>query len=99
MKYAETYGANGYRVTSASELPEILKTCLDTPGVNLIDCAVDYSDNDLILNTSDQGTERRGLRPPPDARSSSGPGVHELAEVEQTPPDGGQCSGTRIWPR
>ena len=50
VKYAESYGANGYRVGSAAELPDILRKCLDTPGVNLIDCAVDYSDNDLILN-------------------------------------------------
>jgi acetolactate synthase-1/2/3 large subunit len=50
VKYAESYGANGYRVSSASELPELLKKCLDTPGVNLIDCPVDYSDNDTILN-------------------------------------------------
>ncbi|MBU1376053.1 MAG: acetolactate synthase large subunit [Alphaproteobacteria bacterium] len=50
VKYAESYGANGYRVSSASELPELLKKCLETPGVNLIDCPVDYSDNDGILN-------------------------------------------------
>ncbi|MEW5686216.1 MAG: acetolactate synthase large subunit [Pseudomonadota bacterium] len=50
VKYAESYGANGYRVESAAHLPQLLKQCLDTPGVNLIDCPVDYSDNDLILN-------------------------------------------------
>lgn len=50
VKYAESYGANGYRVESAADLPKVLKTCLETPGVNLIDCPVDYSDNDLILN-------------------------------------------------
>ncbi|WP_293898541.1 acetolactate synthase large subunit [Phenylobacterium sp.] len=50
VKYAESYGANGYRVESAETLPALIKKCLDTPGVNLIDCPVDYSDNDLILN-------------------------------------------------
>jgi acetolactate synthase-1/2/3 large subunit len=50
VKYAESYGANGYRVSSAAELPELIQKCLNTPGVNLIDCPVDYSDNDLILN-------------------------------------------------
>ena len=50
VEYAKAYGANGYRVESASHLPELLKQCLDTPGVNLIDCPVDYSDNDIILN-------------------------------------------------
>jgi acetolactate synthase-1/2/3 large subunit len=31
-------------------LPELLRTCLNTPGVHLIDCPVDYADNDRILN-------------------------------------------------
>lgn len=50
VKYAESYGAHGHRVESASHLQELLKHCLDTPGVHLIDCRVDYSDNDRILN-------------------------------------------------
>jgi len=50
VKYAEAYGAMGHRVESAAHLQELLKTCLDTPGVHLIDCPVDYSDNDRILN-------------------------------------------------
>jgi acetolactate synthase-1/2/3 large subunit len=51
VKYAESYGASGHRVESAAHLPELLKQCLDTPGVHLIDCPVDYSENDQILNT------------------------------------------------
>ncbi len=50
VKYAESYGANGYRVGSAAELPTLLEKCLNTPGVNLIEVPVDYSDNDPILN-------------------------------------------------
>jgi len=50
VKYAEAYGANGHRVESAEQLPDLLRHCLDTPGVHLIDCPVDYSDNDRILN-------------------------------------------------
>jgi acetolactate synthase-1/2/3 large subunit len=50
VKYAESYGAKGHRVTSAEMLPALLKSCLDTPGVHLIDCPVDYVDNDRILN-------------------------------------------------
>ena len=50
VAYAESYGAKGHRVTSAAMLPALLRTCLDTPGVHLIDCPVDYSDNDRILN-------------------------------------------------
>ena len=50
VKYAEAYGANGHRVTSAAELPKMIKACLDAKGVHLIDCPVDYSENDQILN-------------------------------------------------
>ena len=50
VKYAESYGANGYRVEAAADLPKILEKCLNTPGVNLIEVPVDYSDNDRILN-------------------------------------------------
>ena len=50
VRYAESYGAKGHRVTSAAELPTILNTALTEPGVHLIDCPVDYVDNDQILN-------------------------------------------------
>ncbi|MBW8910641.1 MAG: acetolactate synthase large subunit [Sphingomonas sp.] len=50
VKYAESYGAIGHRVESSESLPGLLKHCLDTPGVHLIDCPVDYSENDQILN-------------------------------------------------
>jgi acetolactate synthase I/II/III large subunit len=50
VKYAESYGAIGHRVDSAESLPGILAECLATPGVQLIDCPVDYSENDRILN-------------------------------------------------
>ena len=50
VKYAESYGAHGHRVESATHLDELLNHCLNTPGVHLIDCPVDYSDNDKILN-------------------------------------------------
>ncbi len=50
VKYAESYGATGHRVTSAEMLPGLLAACLNAKGVQLIDCPVDYSDNDRILN-------------------------------------------------
>ncbi|MDZ7895109.1 MAG: acetolactate synthase large subunit [Sphingobium sp.] len=50
VKYAESYGAMGHRVESAAHLAEVLKMTLSTPGVHLIDCPVDYSENDQILN-------------------------------------------------
>ncbi|WP_114950863.1 acetolactate synthase large subunit [Sphingosinicella terrae] len=50
VKYAEAYGARGHRVDSAASLPDLLRSCLETPGVHLIDCPIDYSENDRILN-------------------------------------------------
>ena len=50
VKYAESYGAHGHRVESAAHLDKLLNHCLNSPGVHLIDCPVDYSDNDKILN-------------------------------------------------
>jgi len=50
VKYAESYGAVGHRVESAEGVPAILRECLGTDGVHLIDCPVDYTDNDRILN-------------------------------------------------
>ena len=50
VKYAESYGASGHRVESAGALAPLLARCLGTPGVHVIDCPVDYSENDEILN-------------------------------------------------
>jgi acetolactate synthase-1/2/3 large subunit len=50
VKYAESYGAHGYRVESAVHLDELLASTGKTPGVHLIEVPVDYSDNDRILN-------------------------------------------------
>jgi len=50
VMYAQSYGAIGHRVESSAHLAELLAHCHDTPGVHLIDCPVDYSENDRILN-------------------------------------------------
>ena len=50
VKYAESYGAHGHRITSDAHFTETLKKCMDTDGVHLIDCPVDYSLNHSILN-------------------------------------------------
>jgi acetolactate synthase-1/2/3 large subunit len=50
VRYAESYGAHGHRVASAAHLGELLRHCRDTPGVHLVDCPVDYTENDHILN-------------------------------------------------
>ena len=50
VKFAESFGASGHRVQSSEHLRELLAHCNSTPGVHLIDCPVDYSENDQILN-------------------------------------------------
>jgi len=50
VKYADSYGATGHRVTSSDELLPLLTNCLDAPGVHLIEIPVDYAENDRILN-------------------------------------------------
>ncbi|QDU72819.1 acetolactate synthase large subunit [Mucisphaera calidilacus] len=50
VKYAEAYGAQGHRVESADAFVPVLERCHSEPGVHVIDVAVDYSENDRILN-------------------------------------------------
>ena len=50
VRYAESYGAKGHRVTSADGLLPLLQQCHREPGVHLIEVPVDYSENDRILN-------------------------------------------------
>jgi acetolactate synthase-1/2/3 large subunit len=45
VKYAESFGAKGYRITKAEELLPTLKAALADDGVSLISCPVDYSEN------------------------------------------------------
>lgn len=49
VKYAESYGANGYRIGSNPEFKETLEKTLNTPGVHLIELPVDYSENVRVL--------------------------------------------------
>jgi acetolactate synthase-1/2/3 large subunit len=50
VKYAESYGAQGYRVESAAHLDALLALTGKSPGVHLIEVPIDYTDNDRILN-------------------------------------------------
>ena len=50
VTYANSYGAQGHRVTAAAELLPLLEQCHATPGVHVIEVPVDYSENDRILN-------------------------------------------------
>ena len=45
VAYAESFGAAGFRVTAADELLPTLRTALDSGGVSVIACPVDYREN------------------------------------------------------
>lgn len=45
VKYAEAFGAKGYRVTQADDLLPMLQKALADDTVSIIDCPVDYSEN------------------------------------------------------
>ena len=45
VKYAESFGAKGYRIKRAGDLVPTLKQALADDTVAIIDCPVDYSEN------------------------------------------------------
>ncbi|MCV7252967.1 acetolactate synthase large subunit [Mycobacterium hackensackense] len=50
VKYAESFGAKGYRINAADELLPTLCTALASDGVSIIACPVDYSENISLTN-------------------------------------------------
>ncbi len=51
IKYAESYGARGHRVSSVNNFFEVLQDTFKQGGVHLIDLPVDYSENVKYLIT------------------------------------------------
>ncbi len=49
VKYAESYGAHGHRLKKSDQLAELLKSCLDSKGVHVVEVPVDYSENEKVL--------------------------------------------------
>lgn len=45
VKYAESFGAKGYRVEAASDLAPTIQQAIEDDCVVIIDCPVDYSEN------------------------------------------------------
>jgi len=48
VAYAKSFGAEGIRIESADQLLPTLQTALKSPTVTVIDCPVDYSQNDRL---------------------------------------------------
>lgn len=48
VQYAQSFGATGVRIESADQLLPALEAALKNPTVTIIDCPVDYSQNDRL---------------------------------------------------
>jgi acetolactate synthase I/II/III large subunit len=51
VAYAESFGAKGYRITSAAELLPTLRQALEDDTVSVIACPVDYSANSALIDS------------------------------------------------
>lgn len=49
VKYAESYGATGHRVTSAEDIMPTYEKAFSAGGVHLVELPVDYSENQKVL--------------------------------------------------
>jgi acetolactate synthase-1/2/3 large subunit len=49
VKYAESYGAHGHRVEATEQLPSLLKKCIESSEVHILEVPVDYSENERVL--------------------------------------------------
>jgi acetolactate synthase I/II/III large subunit len=49
VRFAESFGARGYAITSAEDLLPILRKALDDEGVSVIACPVDYAENARLV--------------------------------------------------
>lgn len=49
VKYAESYGATGHRITATDDLVPTIEKAFAAGGVHLIDLPVDYSENQKVL--------------------------------------------------
>jgi acetolactate synthase-1/2/3 large subunit len=50
VQYAQSFGATGVRIESADQLLPVLKEALTAPTVTIIDCPVDYSQNNRLTS-------------------------------------------------
>lgn len=50
IKYAEAYGVRGHVVQAADQLKSLLEACFSEGGIHLVDCPIDYTENNRVLN-------------------------------------------------
>ncbi|MCH9699345.1 MAG: acetolactate synthase large subunit [Gammaproteobacteria bacterium] len=49
VRYAESYGAHGYRIEKTEDFLPLMEQCFNTPGVHVIEVPIDYAQNDTVL--------------------------------------------------
>jgi len=49
IRYAESYGAKGVRISETGQLAGVLRDCFSQGGVNLVEVPIDYSENERVL--------------------------------------------------
>lgn len=59
VAYARAYGAKGHRLARTDDLLSLLRECLGSPGVHVVDVPVDYSENHRILNQEIQELSKK----------------------------------------
>jgi acetolactate synthase-1/2/3 large subunit len=57
VRFAESFGAKGYRIEAANELLPTLRTALDDEAVSVIACPVDYAENTRLVEALGTLTE------------------------------------------
>src|SRR3989442_457800 len=57
VKFAESFGGNGYLIKQAKDLLPTLKRALTDNGVSVIACSVDYGQNTMLTNKLGELTE------------------------------------------
>jgi thiamine pyrophosphate-dependent acetolactate synthase large subunit-like protein len=51
VKFAEAFGAKGFRISDSSEIEKVIEEALAYKGVSIVDVTIDYSGNaDLAAN-------------------------------------------------
>lgn len=55
VKFAESFGATGFKIQHADELAQIFKTCSTIKGPVLVEVPIDYSDNANLFVNSHEG--------------------------------------------
>jgi acetolactate synthase-1/2/3 large subunit len=56
VKYAESYGAHGYRIDDTNNLGSVIHHALESKGIHIIDVPVDYSENIKVMTNEMTGT-------------------------------------------